>query len=178
MKTSDIKINPLLHPGYEVPEDIVPSPSPASGEALRAAFEAGYWAYCGPTNEREMDRALADLAASWSKYSDKIFTAPSPSAHGAEVVAWRYLSLRDGRWCYCDSKPPSDYNAEPLYVTPSQPGIELREALQEAIDVFAGMADDEIEVELLPRLRAALTKATEGAVTQPAAHQQTPGDAA
>jgi len=32
----------------------------------------------------------------------------------------------------------------------------IREALQEAIDVFEGMNDDEINVELLPRLKAAL----------------------
>lgn len=40
----------------------------------------------------------------------------------------------------------------------AQPGAvrERREALQEAIDVFEGMCDDEIEEELLPRLRAAL----------------------
>ncbi len=34
----------------------------------------------------------------------------------------------------------------------------LREALQEAIDVFDGMNDDEINEELLPRLRAALSR--------------------
>jgi hypothetical protein len=33
----------------------------------------------------------------------------------------------------------------------------IRIALQEAIDVFAGMNDDEIDVELLPRLRRALS---------------------
>lgn len=32
----------------------------------------------------------------------------------------------------------------------------LRDALQEAVDVFDGMADDEINEELLPSLRAAL----------------------
>ena len=34
----------------------------------------------------------------------------------------------------------------------------LQDALQQAIDVFDGMNDDEINVELLPRLRAALNK--------------------
>lgn len=33
----------------------------------------------------------------------------------------------------------------------------LREALKEAIDVFEGMNDDEISLELLPRMRKALT---------------------
>lgn len=42
--------------------------------------------------------------------------------------------------------------------TPAQPDASaLVEALQEAVDVFAGMCDDEIDEELLPRLRAALT---------------------
>lgn len=36
----------------------------------------------------------------------------------------------------------------------------LVEALEESIAVFEGMCDDEIEVELLPRLRAALSLAT------------------
>lgn len=40
----------------------------------------------------------------------------------------------------------------------------LKEALQEAIQVFEGMCDDEIEVELLPRLRSALPPADLGAV--------------
>jgi hypothetical protein len=38
-----------------------------------------------------------------------------------------------------------------------QTASELAGALQEAVDVFAGMNDDEINVELLPRLRAALS---------------------
>lgn len=36
------------------------------------------------------------------------------------------------------------------------PGYGIREALVEAIDVLSGMAEDEIEEELLPRLRSAL----------------------
>lgn len=38
---------------------------------------------------------------------------------------------------------------------------DLVKALEEAIDVFEGMNDDEINVELLPRLRAALASARE-----------------
>lgn len=34
----------------------------------------------------------------------------------------------------------------------------LREALQEAIDVFEGMHEDEIDDQLLPRLRAAMMR--------------------
>lgn len=55
----------------------------------------------------------------------------------------------------------SDWTSIPLYDSPphsSDDTADVRAALQEAIDNFEGMNDDEINAELLPRLRAALSR--------------------
>lgn len=65
-----------------------------------------------------------------------------------QQVGTRVVHVYGEKWLKAPVVSPSD---------PS-PGPDVREALQEAIDVFEGMNDDEIDVELLPRLRAALTR--------------------
>ena len=100
--------------------------------------------------------------------SNEVTLKPCPFCGGERA---RTIHIRDGRKvaCICGacSKPcfhgPLDQpSAEERAITAwntraaSEREAKLVEALQMAIDVFEGMNDDEINVELLPNLRQAL----------------------
>ncbi len=79
----------------------------------------------------------------------------------AESDRIRILMIPQIREVYLEAAP----QANPAQDRHPQPASPLQRALQEAIDVFEGMNDDEINVELLPRLRASLS---ESPLEQPA----------
>jgi hypothetical protein len=61
----------------------------------------------------------------------------------------------------CHDHPMKRCSPDDCCLPARAPHAEVREALAEAIAVFEGMCDDEIDVELLPRLRAALSPPSE-----------------
>ncbi len=125
-----------------------------------------------PTNESPAPQAEASEHAPWSEDEE--------DAERLLACASRRKKYGDEN-CECDedgSCVECEYDMQDVLkkryaplkhtTTPApQPPVEgLREALREAIDVFEGMNDDEINEELLPRLKAALASPSLTAVEQ------------
>jgi len=116
---------------------------------------------CRPLGTSDFSSLEAAKAAAQADYERRVrsaLTHPAPASDGADKITenvgrWLSAALEDPQVC---AEMKRDIIA---WMEAGRPNIQpsaIREALQEAIDVFEGMNDDEINVELLPRLKAAL----------------------